>query len=329
MRRLFFALCLLLILPGCSGEKPVYDDFFAMDTAMRLTLYEDGGVAAATEAEVNRLEASFSRTREGSFVSRLNRGESVEDEETAALLRRCRDYTALTEGAFDATVAPVVAAWGFTTDAYRVPGDAEIADLLTHVGAEGIDIAGNTVTLADGVGVDLGGIAKGYASDRVRSLWDAEGVACGIAALGGNVYCRGHKPDGSLWSVAVRDPADAEAFVGTLELADCFAVTSGGYERFFTQDGKTYHHIIDPATGYPAESGLLSVTVVTDASGTLADALSTALFIMGEEKSLAFLREHTEIGAVLVTDDARVLITEGLEPAFAPASEAYAYEYVR
>lgn len=315
-----------LLLTGCGGgTEPEYTDFFAMDTAMRLTLY--GGAGASAREEVLRLEEAFSRTREESLVSRLNRGETVRDAELAALLRQCLSYTAATEGAFDVTVAPVVSAWGFTEDAYRVPAEEELQELLTHVGSRSVNLDGDAVSLAPGASVDLGGVAKGYASDRVAALWAEEGVESGLAALGGNIYCRGVKADGSPWLVGVRDPGDGAAYVGTLSLSDAFAVTSGGYERYFEQDGKTYHHIIDPATGRPAESGLLSVTVVSHDSGALCDAFSTACYVLGEERSLALWRELGGFELVLVTEDGRVLITEGLEESFDSSSAAHPYEY--
>lgn len=317
-------LCAALLLGGCGGGAE-YTDFFAMDTAMRLTLY--GGAGLSAREEVLRLEDALSRTREDSLVSRLNRGETVQDAELAALLRQCLAYTAATEGAFDVTIAPVVSAWGFTEDAYRVPSGQELQELLTHVGSEWIDIDGDAVSLAPGAAIDLGGVAKGYASDRVAALWEAEGVESGLAALGGNIYCKGVKEDGSAWLVGVRDPGDGAAYVGTLSLSDAFAVTSGGYERYFEENGKTYHHIIDPATGYPAESGLLSVTVVSHESGALCDAFSTACYVLGEDRSLALWRELGGFELVLVTEDGRVLITEGLEGSFDSASAAHPYEY--
>lgn len=322
-----FTLTLLLMLSllcSCSSEA-AYTDFFAMDTAMRFTLYGKDGLEA--QDEILRLEEALSRTKETSLVSALNRGESVEDAELAALLTRCMEFTALTRGAFDATIAPVVSAWGFTEDAYRVPEASELSDLLTLVGSEHITLSGNRATLAEGCRIDLGGIAKGYASDRVAQIWAENGVKCGLAALGGNIYCCGTKPDGSLWRISVQDPFDSTAYVGILSLSDAFAVTSGGYERNFEENGKVYHHIIDPSTGYPADSGLSSVTVVSHESGTLCDALSTACYVLGEEASLALWREVGSFDLVLVTDDGRVLITEGLEESFDSSSAAHSYAY--
>ncbi len=321
------SLCLaamLLLLCGCSKDAS-YTDFFAMDTSMRFTLYDSKGLSA--KEEILRLESMLSRTDENSLVSALNRGATVRDAELAALLQQSTNYTAATNGAFDVTVAPVVSAWGFTEDSFRVPAADELAALLTLVDSRQLTIHGDSISLAAGAMIDLGGIAKGYASDRVAEIWADEGVEHGLAALGGNIYCRGNKADGSPWRVSVQDPNDPAAFVGILSLSDAFAVTSGAYERNFTENGKFYHHIIDPATGYPAESGLASVTVVSQSSGTLCDALSTACYVLGEENALSLWREMGSFELVLVTEDGRVLITEGLEGSFDSSSAANPYVY--
>lgn len=326
-------LAALLLLVGCAAQESDYRtyDFFAMDTSMRLTLAGEDALsdASLTEQRIRALEDTLSRTKEDSLVARLNRGETVTDADLAALLRFCMDYTEKTDGAFDVTVADVVAAWGFTTDSYQVPDAETLAALLPYVGSDGITLDGNTVSLKENVRIDLGGIAKGYASDCVKELWDELGIESGIAALGGNIYCRGSKSDAAPWTVGIRDPKAADGYVGLLSLADRFAVTSGGYERWFEdENGNIYHHIIDPKTGYPARSGLSSVTVVSE-SGTAADALSTALYVLGADRAIALWRELGSFELVLVTEDGRVLVTEGLAESFDSASEDYSYEYIR
>ena len=329
----FTALAALFLLMSCGAQAEEYRtyDFFAMDTAMRLTLPGEGALtdATVTEQRIRALEDTLSRTKEDTLVARLNRGETVNDAELADLLRLCVRYTEKTDGCFDVTVADVVSAWGFATDSYQVPSAEELAVLLAFVGSDGIVLDGDTVSLRENVRIDLGGIAKGYASDCVRALWDERGIESGIAALGGNIYCRGMKSDGRRWTVGIRDPQAADGYVGLLSLSDCFAVTSGGYERWFEdENGNRYHHIIDPKTGYPAHSGLTSVTVVSDC-GTAADALSTALYVLGADRAIGLWRELGGFELVLVTEDGRVLVTEGLDGSFDSASEDYTYEYIR
>ena len=341
-------LALVLVLSGC-GQKAVETQIFAMDTVMELTAYGSGGKRAVAGAEdaIRSLEAMLDRTSDQSEVSVLNGAAGTPaavSQTLAELLRAALNYAGATGRSFDVTIAPVMDAWGFTKDRQQVPDRALLDALLPLVDSRLVTLeesaGGAAVTLAEGQAVDLGGIAKGYVSDCVEAVFRQNGVESGKISLGGNIYVQGGKPDGSAWRVGVRDPRNESGFAGILSLSDGYAVTSGGYERYFTQDGKTYHHIIDPATGYPADSGLLSVTVVADANGpsegtapgngAMCDAFSTALFVMGEEAALDFWRSGAyDFDLVLVTEDGRVLVTDGLESRFEECEESgYAYEIV-
>ena len=236
--------------------------------------------------------------------------------------------------AFDPTLAPMLDAWGFTKDERRVPSADELKELLSHTGCGKVALEktadGWTVTLLDGAQLDLGGIAKGYAADLLRAQLEKEGVTSATLDLGGDVFVMGRKTDGSDWRIAVKDPADTESYLGIVSAADKFIVTSGVYERYFEENGVRYHHILDPKTGCPAESGLVSVTVLCE-NGAWADALSTACFVLGPDGALA-LRDDladqgTDFELILVTDDGRVLYTDGLADAFTPNDESgYTYE---
>lgn len=357
-RPIAFALLLALLLPACAAQADPDTaqesiQVIAMDTAMLITTYGERSVPAAYACEdtIRDLEAKLSRTDPGSEVSRLNNagGEPVEvSQELLALLSKSVDYCALTGGAFDITVAPVVSAWGFTTDSFQVPSPAEITRLLELVDGSAISLTfppqGSetpaTASLAPGQSIDLGAIAKGYAADKLVEVLQEYDVPRANISLGGNVLAYGDRPDGTPWRVGIQDPqrpGEQNAFAGVLELTNSFAVTSGGYQRYFEQDGKRYHHIIDPATGYPADSGLASVTVVADLGdgtafpGTMCDAFSTALFVMGEEKALGFWRSWagTAFELVLVTEDNRVAVTKGLADRFTLDEDSgYTYEVV-
>lgn len=311
-----------LLLSGCgasgapSAEAESHSrELYAMDTVMTLTAYGPQADTAldAAETEIERLDTLWSISNDDGEIARLNADKQATlSDDTITLLQRAKDISAATNGLFACTIEPIMEAWGFTSGSYTVPNSATLQTLLARVDDTQIRINGNTATLPADVKVDLGGIAKGFTSDRVITIFAENGVESGIISLGGNVQALGTKSDGSLWRVGIQDPADKNSIIATLEIADKAVITSGGYQRYFEQDGITYHHIIDPRTGQPADSGLSSVTIVSD-DGTLADGLSTALFIMGKDAALEFWRNHRdEFDAVLVDDAGCVTITAGL-----------------
>ncbi|MCC8129456.1 MAG: FAD:protein FMN transferase [Clostridiales bacterium] len=343
LHRLLCCLLAALLLTGCAAgtaeaeaepdpeaETSSTQYLEAMDTFMTLTAYGSGRDEAleAAVAEIQRLEALFTVGSEDSEISQLNRsGSAVLSADTAALLERSLEIYESTGGAFDITVYPLMELWGFTTQDYQVPTEAEIQAALALVGSDRItwDSTSSTVTLDQGQSVDLGGIAKGYTSQTVIDLFREMGVISAMVSLGGNVQCLGCKPDGSPWRVGIQNPAGTEGtIVAVIEVEDQAVITSGSYERYFTDEatGKTYHHIIDPSTGYPAESGLCSVTVVTS-DGTLGDALSTALFIMGLEDGADYWRQHSdEFQAIFIDTEGNLYVTQGLEDVIS-SDEAY------
>lgn len=337
MRRLTclaLALAAVLCLTACGGARTETLDIFAMDTYMSLVAIGDGAaeVLQSASGEINELERKLSRTIDTSDVARLNaEGSAALDADTAALLRAALGYSEATGGAFDVTIAPVVSLWGITTDSPRVPEQEEIDAVLPLVGSGHVRLEGDTAALDVGCAIDLGGIGKGYASDKVAALFEGSGISGGFVSLGGNVYVHGVTAEGKLWNVAIQDPTDTERFACMLHLSDAFVVTSGGYQRYFTgPDGTVYPHIIDPATGYPAEKGLLSVSIITrrenGGSGTMADAYSTALYVMGETEAVDFWRQQADFDMVLVTEDGRVLYTPGLQDCF-EKTEGSGYDY--
>ena len=330
MKRLIslaFALALILSLTACGAPKMAQSSIFAMDTYMTLVAYGDKAQDALAEAgrAINALEQQLSRTRENSDVWCINHGGGQVDLTTARLVEQSFRFSDETDGAFDITIAPLVDLWAINSDSPHVPTQAEIDALLPLVGVEHIHVDGDAVTLDKGCAIDLGGIAKGYASDRVAEIFAEHGIKSGTVSLGGNVYVCGKRPDGNPWNVAVQDPK-GEGYACVLSLSDTFAVTSGGYQRFFTaEDGTVYQHIIDPATGYPVQSDLLSVTVVCS-NGTRADAYSTALYVMGEEAAIRFWESRQggdhAFEAVFITTDGRIVCTPGLTDQFVPQEDA-------
>ena len=338
MKRPLAALLLLALLAGCTSApaqaRPTAENtFFAMDTVMTLRLYEGGDEALLDEAEarVKELEALWSVTDEGSEIYALNRDGAAElSPETAELLDTALGMCRRTDGALDVSIYPVLRAWGFTTGEYAVPEEDAVAALLPLVDYTQVRRDGTYASLPDGMEIDLGSVAKGYTGDELASYLKENGVTSAMLDLGGNIQTVGAKPDGSPWRVGVRDP-EGDGNVGVVEVADQAVVTSGGYERYFEEDGVRYWHILDPKTGWPARSGLISVTVVGD-RGAVCDALSTALFVMGRERAAGFWLQHgAELGfeLVLVEEDGSVTITEGLEGRFTLSQKDRALTVVR
>ena len=296
-------------------QESLSSELYAMDTVMSLTAYGAHAKEAleAAETEISRLDKLLSISSESSDIYQVNQNGSGElSEDTRELLASALEYFQETDGVFDCTIEPIMEAWGFTTHDYRVPDSSELSGLLPLVDASAVFLNGDQVNLPSGVRLDLGGIAKGFTSSRVMDIFAQNGVTSGIISLGGNVQTLGRKPDGSLWRVGIQDPGNLNSMFAVVEVADEAVITSGAYQRYFEQDGVRYHHIIDPRTGYPADSGLTSVTIISP-DGTLADALSTSLFIMGPEKAAAFWQQHKDkFDAIMMTDDGTVLVTSGL-----------------
>lgn len=314
------AAALLAALTSCAADTapPTASerDVFAMDTFMTMKAYGDGADKAleAAETRIFELESELSVTEADSDISRINsaKGAAVEvSPDTALLVGAGAQYWQDTAGALDISVYPVLREWGFTTGEYRVPDSATIAKLLKNVCGGEISVSGSTVQIPADSEIDLGALAKGYTGDEIMAIFRENAVGSGLVSLGGNVQALGSKPDGSDWRVGIKDPFSPDENMCVVSIADKAVVTSGNYERYFEQDGKVYWHIIDPADGCPADNGLVSVTII-GSKGLQCDALSTALFVMGTEKAQTYLNGHTEVDAVLVTDDARILYTDGL-----------------
>lgn len=310
---------LLLLLCGCkaSEEKCAKKDLFAMDTYMTMTAYGENSEEALDKAcnEITSLEKLFSVTEQDSDISRINssHGQPVEiSHDTASIIDCSNELSKHTNGALDITVYPLVREWGFTTGNYSVPAKNRINELLGSIGYLGVSITDNKVTIPENYQLDLGSVAKGYAGDKAADILRNEGVSSAILNLGGNIMTIGEKPDGSKWRVAVTDPFSPSDIICTLSVSDKAVVTSGNYQRYFVDDsGKKYCHIIDPETGFPSDNGIASVTIISE-SGTYCDGLSTALFVMGEEKAKDFWKEHRDFEMLIITEDSRIIMTENL-----------------
>lgn len=310
-----------------ESNEEASKDIFAMDTYMTVTAYGAKAQEAVdeAEAEIQRLDELLSTGNEESEIVQLNQNKSATlSEDAGYLVERALELNKETDGAFDIAIYPVMEAWGFPTQNYQVPTADTLESLLKLADASQIIYDENSRKISfdrEGMKIDLGGIAKGYTSSRIMDIYKENNISSGLVNLGGNVQALGTKPDGSKWRVAVQSPDDTEDYLGILSVEDKAVITSGGYERYFEQDGKTYHHIINPKTGYPAENGLTSVTVVSE-DGTLADGLSTSLFIMGKEEAIEFWKAHSEeFDIIMLTDEGKLYVTEGIQDDFSTEME--------
>ncbi len=297
MKRLLCAVLICAMLTSCGWLEQSADvDFWCMDTYMNVKIWGSGAEAAAEEIQdmMNELHTTWSAANEQSLLGRLNVGMEVTlSDEEAAVLAKAEALSQRTNGAFNPKMRAVSSAWGFYNMAYRVPEQSQIDAALAQKQW------------------DLGAAMKGYAGQKAVTLLEAKGVDRAILSLGGNIQTYGEKADGTPWQIAIQNPWGGDP-LGVISVRGTKSIiTSGSYQRFFEADGQRYHHILDPETGYPAQSGLVSVTVIgTD--GMTCDALSTALFVMGLEKGGAFWRQSEDFEAVFVTEDGSIYATEGV-----------------
>ena len=297
-------------------------DVFAMDTYMTVTAYGSHGEEAVEKAaaEIERLDGLLSTGEESSEIAQVNaNGGGTLGKDASYLVERALEFGKSTGGAFDIAIYPIMKEWGFTTGDFKVPSKETLDGLLEKTKLSDVVFDKETSTISfktDGMAIDLGGIAKGYTSTRIMDIYRECGVKSGLVNLGGNVQALGTKTDGSKWRVAIQGVDDDDSYLGVLSISDKAVITSGGYERYFEQDGVTYHHIIDPTTGYPADSGLLSVSIVS-ADGTMCDSLSTSLFIMGKDKAIEYWRAHSdEFDMILYDKENKVYVSEGIAEDF-------------
>lgn len=318
---LLLALVLLLsacdLLPDLMGDASrgiSETSIWAMDTQMDLQLYGDTDGAVMTELTslLNALDRELSVTSDGSALYALNEGGETDNETILKLASKAKDVSALSGGALDITLYPASLAWGFTTHNYRVVPAEELEALRDKVGMEKITISDGRLRIPAGTMLDLGALAKGYAADCCRAKMEAAGIS-GILSLGGNLQTVGTKPDGEDWIVGLQDPENPAGFCLTLKFPGSkAAVSSGDYQRFFQRDEIRYCHILDPKTLAPVQGSLRAVTVIAD-EGLYADALSTALFVMGREAGEAFWRQQGDFQAVWIEADGRVFVTPELK----------------
>lgn len=317
------------LLPACKpAESKVSESVFAMDTYMQLDVYGTRECLEKLKTEINRLDGLLSPIDENSDIYRVNQGGTAEvSSDAVRLVKRSLELCEQTNGNLDITVYPIVEKWGFISKNYAIPSKDELNALLKNTGYGRVKADDIKITVPVGFKLDLGAVAKGYAADRSKEILNDAGVDSALLNLGGTVLAHGKKPDGKNWKVGVTDPGNTDEYMGVIECADKTVVTSGNYERYFEKNGKRYCHIIDPKTGYPADNGVTSVTVISD-DGTKNDALSTALFVMGVDKAKEYIKTDGSFDCIILTEDNKAYITEGIKDSFSLKNSDYEIKIV-
>lgn len=316
MTALILTAFLLLGVTGCASTSGPEDSVKVtgvyFDTVISIQIWgtKDESILEKCKDMCGRYENLFSSTIATSDVSRINaaKGAPVKvDPETARLLKKGIYYSQLSGGAFDITIAPLSTLWDVEHNPGNIPSKEAIDEAKSHVNYKNVHVDGSTVTLADPkAAIDLGGIAKGYIADRLRDYLTSRGVKHGLINLGGNIVVLGGKPDGEKFHIGIQKPFDKKnGIITSVDLESGSVVSSGIYERYFKKDGKIYHHILNPVTGYPYDNNLLQVTIVSDKSVD-GDALSTACFGLGLEKGSDLVKSLKGVRAIYVTDDYRL-----------------------
>ncbi len=334
MIRLFSILSALFLFSACSptAQGEVSRSDFVLGTVCSVRLIE-GGSNTILQSIFNRLtqiEDRMSANKEGTQIDAINKAAGKNpvkvSEDTFYVIQKSLDFARLTGGVFDSSVGPLVKLWNIGTDNARVPSATEIEERLDLIDYEKIELDETKKTVflqRQGMSLDLGAIAKGYAADEIVKIMASHRVKAAVVDLGGNVLVYGQKKDGSPWRIGVQDPAsDRGDYLGLVSGKAMTVVTSGIYERFFSENGVRYHHILDTTTGYPADKGLVSVTIIATSSID-ADALSTSVFALGLEKGMELVKSLPEIRAIFIDDKNSVYLSPGTESIFSLTNNNY------
>ncbi|WP_195573789.1 FAD:protein FMN transferase [Paenibacillus sp. 1001270B_150601_E10] len=343
---LIVAISVVLLFSGCASKSNSQEatpsaptikqeSFFIFDTIVTVKIYD----SRATDQDfknikglMETIDKQMSRTREGSELYNLNQhagqGPFKVSDEVFGIIETALDYAEKTHGRFEPTIGPLVDLWNIGNEKARVPSQAEIDEKLKLVGYDMVKLDKDNLTVElekPGMVVDLGSIAKGYAADVIANYVTEQGYKSAIIDLGGNIFAVGDKPGGLDWTVGIQDPDETRGNqIGQAKVKNKTIVTSGVYERYFVKNGKHYHHILDPKTGYPVENNLNSVSIVTDKS-TDADALSTSLFSLGLEDGLKFIETKPEAEAIFITTDHKVYTSSGVRKYFELTNDQYKF----
>ncbi len=325
LAKLFLVLILITAFVGYGYQKlrkdPITKSDFLLNTFVSVTIYDsqDERLLDGCMELCREYERIFSRTIENSEVSRLNNRKPGENKvqvspAAAELIQKGLEYSALSGGAFDITIEPVSSLWDFSGGSQAVPDEEALKKGASLVDYRQAAVEGNCVIFSSpDTRIELGAIAKGYIADKIKEYLAGKGVKSALINLGGNVLCIGERPDKTPFKIGLQKPfQDRRETAAILSIADQSVVTSGIYERCFERDGKFYHHILNPADGFPYDNGLLSVTIVSPCSAD-GDALSTVCFSLGLEKGMALINRIPQTYAYFITKDYQIHCSNGAE----------------
>ncbi|WP_232695810.1 FAD:protein FMN transferase [Brevibacillus daliensis] len=345
IRKILFTSCMILslIVMGCETKpneetvntqiQPKSQSYFIYDTLVTVRVYDNQVTSqhfAELDERMKEIEGKLSRTLNTSELYKVNENAGISpvvvSDETYKVVEKAMKYAEASNGKFNPAIGPLVSLWNIGHENAHVPTENELAKTMPLINYRDVELNDEQKSIylkKAGMAIDLGGIGKGYAADQIAEYLVANELNSAIIDLGGNIFALGKKPDGSQWTIGIQDPEVSRGNqLGKLKVENKTIVTSGVYERYFVEEGKHYHHIFDPSTGFPADNGLVSVSIITDLSAD-ADALSTTGFVLGLKEGLAFMEKQPNVEAIFITKDKKVYITPGLEGKWELTNDLY------
>ena len=308
-----------------------------LGTIINLKAYGRKAEKAIEEAikRLNNIDDKMSAFKENSEISKINLNAGVVPEkvskDTYFVVKNSIKYSKVLEGTFDPTIRPLVKLWNIGAEKESIPKKNNIEEALKLVNYNNVilDESNYSIMLKNKKqALDVGGIAKGFAADEVRDIFYKHNIKSALIDLGGNIFALGSKEDNTPWKIGIQNPLKPRGeYVGILSVKDKSVVTSGNYERYFMKDGRRFHHIIDPKTGYPSQSKIISATIISDNSID-GDGLSTGVYIIGVNKALKIIEGIQGIDAILITEDKEVYITSGIKEIFILTGEEFSVKEI-
>lgn len=327
---------LIFSLIGCNDNKdnakPLSKTEYFMGTVVTVTLYDNKDEKIINKAfeEVKKIEQLVSINMDGTELDEVNNNAGIKavkvSDDTYNIIKKGLEYSNLTDGSFDITIGPIVKLWSIGLPEAKVPTSNEINDKLQYINYKDVELNDSEKTVflkKPGMIIDLGAIAKGYTADVIANILKEEGVNKAIIDLGGNIYALGEKSENTPWKIGIQNPDQSRGeIIGSITVQNKSIVTSGIYERFIEENGKKYHHILSPKTGYPYDNDIAGVTIISDKSID-GDALSTSVFSMGVQKGLEFVNSQPNIEAIFITKNQEVYLTKGAHELFKLTNEDF------